>query len=104
MKEKFKLFGSKIKNNISKLAVACAGVVAMIGSAFAAEGDPPSAPTVSQIQTFMSKITDTFSVTVILELLGAIVAFGVVYALLWWAVRKVVRAGMSAVKKGKIRV
>lgn len=107
MKEKFKGMLSTVKNHIGKLAVATFGVVAMIGSAFAAEGDPvvpPTAPTTSDFQSLMSKITDTFTPTVILQIMGAIVAFGVVYALLYWGARKALRAGFSAVKRGKVRV
>lgn len=106
MKEKFKALSSSVKRNIGKVAVACFGVVAMIGSAFAAEGDPtpPTPPTPNDFQTLMSKITDTFSVSLILSIMGAIIAFGIAYALLYWGARKAIKAGFSAVKRGKIRV
>lgn len=107
MKEKFKGMLSTVKRNVGKLAISCVGIVSMLGACFAAEGDPPSPPTpptTSDFQTLMSKITDTFTPTVILQIMGAIVAFGVVYALLYWGARKALRAGFSAVKRGKVRV
>ena len=106
MKERMTNFKNSVKRHIGKLALACTGIVAMIGSAFAAEGDAtvPEAPTAQQIKNLMGNITDKFSISFILEIMGAIIAFGIAYALLYWAARKAIRAGFSAVKKGKIRV
>lgn len=106
MKERMINFKNSVKRHVGKLALACTAVVAMLGSAFAAEGDatPPTPPTVQDIKNLMGNITDSFSVSFILSIMGGIIAFGIAYALLYWAARKAIRAGFSAVKKGKIRV
>lgn len=106
MKEKLVSLKNCIKRNIGKLALGCTAMVAMVGSAFAEGNDPtpPTPPTVNDFQTLMSKITETFNVSFILSVMGGIIAFGIAYALLYWGARKAIRAGFSAVKKGKIRV
>ena len=106
MKERFSSLLSSAKRNIGKLAVACFGVVAMVGTAFAdgTTPTPPAAPSTNDFQQLMSNITSVFTTSTILEIMGAILLFGMAYALLYWGARKAVRAGFSAVKKGKIRV
>lgn len=106
MKERMTNFKNSIKKHVGKLVLACTGIVAMIGSAFAAEGDatPPTPPTVQDIKNLMGNVTDTFTVTFILQIMGGIIAFGIAYVLLYWAARKAVRAAFAAVKRGKIRV
>lgn len=56
---------------------------------------------------FMSVITamqDQISVTTVVGILGTVVAVSVGFAFMWWGVRKVSRALMSAFKKGRISI
>ena len=99
----------KVKNVFkkagTKIVASAALVVGLVGSAFAegATPTPPAPPTEEQVGTFMQNITNTFSVSYILGILGIILTFGIVYVILYWAVRKVTGAGLRAVKKGKLR-
>lgn len=101
MLEKVKGFFRKAGAKIVALSVA---TTALIGSAFAATPTPPAGITEEQVGTFMTSVTDTFSVADIVKYLALIVSFAVVYAFAWWVIRKVIRGGVAAVKRGKIRV
>lgn len=101
MLDKVKGFFKKTASKIVAMSVA---TVALVGSAFAAAPTPPAGVTEEQVGTFMTNITDTFSISSIVTYLGLIVSFAVVYAFAWWVIRKVVKGGVSAVKRGKIRV
>lgn len=97
----------KVKNLTNKAAKKVVGfavaAVALVGTCFADTPTPPTPPTTDQVGTFMQNITDTFSVQYILSILGIILTFGIVYVILYWAVRKVTGAGLRAVRKGKLR-
>lgn len=100
MFEKVKNLTSKAAKKVIGFAVAA---VALVGTCFAADPTPPAPPTTEQVGTFMQNITNTFSVEYILSILGIILTFGIVYVILYWAVRKVTGAGLRAVRKGKLR-
>lgn len=100
MLDKVKGFFKKSAGKVVALSMSC---VALIGSAFA-DTVTPVPPTTAEVETFLSKITDTFTVTYILGIMGSIVVFGIAYVILYWAVRKVLRSGLASVKKGRIRV
>ena len=52
----------------------------------------------------LEAITNQISVATIVEILVACVGASVGLAFMWWGVRKVVRALMSAFKSGKIKI
>lgn len=101
MFQRVKNLAKKASAKIIGFAVAS---VTLIGSAFAAAPTPPASITDEQVGEFMTNVTNQFSITQIVTILGIIVSFAVVYAFAWWAIRKVIRGGMSAVKRGKVRV
>lgn len=100
----FKSVKNLVKKASAKVVGFALATVALVGSAFAAAPTPPASITDEQVGNFMTNVTHEFSLTNILMILGVIVSFAVVYAFAWWAIRKVIRGGMSAVKRGKVRV
>ena len=77
----------------------------MLTSAFADTVTPNvTAPTSDDFTGLMNSIGGVFTTQIILAIMGAIVAFSAVYALIWWGSRKAVRGAMSGIKKGKIRI
>lgn len=101
-----KALTTKFKAAGSKIVVAFALMMVMISSAFASEAVTPNvtAPTAGDFTNLMNNIGGVFTTSVILAIIGAIVAFSAVYALIYWGARRAVRGAMSGVKRGKIRV
>lgn len=56
----------------------------------------------SDFQSVMDALTGQISVSTIVGILGTCATASVGLTFMWWGVRKVVRALMSAFKKGKI--
>lgn len=98
--EKIKANAKAIKNSFLMGVATVLGV----GAAFAAEGGN-AAPTVAELETnVIDPLTTGFSTTYILSIIAAVIAAGVVYLVLWWAVRYVWRRMRSFVKGGKGRI
>lgn len=97
---------SFIKDKKNRLLLTFACLMMMISSAFASDAVTPNvtAPTASQFTGLMNNIGSVFTTEIILAIIGAIVAFSAVYALIWWGARRAVRGAMAGVKRGKIRV
>lgn len=53
--------------------------------------------------SMMQKVIDTFSVEKITGILGSILTGAAPYVLLWFGIRKSVRALFGAAKKGRVR-
>ena len=102
-----KNFLSKLKENAKAVkASVLAGLATVLtfGAAFAAEGDNV-APTAAELKTnIIDPLTTGFSTTYILGIIAAVIAAGVVYLVLWWAVRYVWRRMRSFVKGGRGRI
>lgn len=64
---------------------------------------PPSVDFSTILDGSIQAIIDTFAVSNLMSLLTKIINAGAPYALLWWGVRKALRAIFSAVKRGKVR-
>lgn len=58
--------------------------------------------TSADFQSVISALQNQISVETVVGILGTCVTAGVGFAFMWWGVRKVTRALMSAFKKGKI--
>lgn len=56
----------------------------------------------SDFQSVLDAITGQISVSTIVGVLGTCASVGVGFVFMWWGVRKVLKALMSAFKKGKI--
>lgn len=96
---------TKLNGKVSYLLAFCALCMMMVTSAFADSVTPNvTAPDASKFTELMNQIGSVFTVNVILAIIGAIVAFSAVYALVWWGARRAVRGAMAGIKKGKIRV
>ena len=61
-----------------------------------------TAITSSDFMSVITKLQEQISVSTVVEVLGVTAAACVGLAFMWWGVRKVTRALMSAFKKGKI--
>lgn len=99
--EKIKANARAIKNSVMM------GLVTVLGiGAACAEGEVvQAAPTVAELQTsIINPLTNGFSVSYILSIIAAVIAAGVVYLVLWWAVRYVWRRMRGFVKGGKGRI
>lgn len=75
------------------------GIFALTG-----EGAANNTVSVEQIIGIFSKVTEQFSVSNIIALLGGIIAFCMAFVFLWWGVRKGFSAAMRAIKSGKFRL
>lgn len=58
--------------------------------------------TSSDFQSILTNLQAQISVSTIVEVLGVVVTACVGLAFMWWGVRKVISALMSAFKKGKV--
>lgn len=99
--EKIKANARAIKNSVMM------GLVTVLGiGAACAEGEViQAAPTAAELQTsIINPLTNGFSVSYILSIIAAVIAAGVVYLVLWWAVRYVWRRMRGFVKGGKGRI
>ena len=102
---KMKEFLLKSKRKIVAFLCFASLACMMITSAFADTVTPNvTAPTADDFTGLMNSIGGVFTTQIILAIMGAIVAFSAVYALIWWGSRKAVRGAMSGIKKGKIRI
>lgn len=101
-----KNFLSKLKENakaVKASVLAGLATVMTLGAAFA-EGEN-AAPTAAELKTnIIDPLTNGFSTTYILGIIAAVITAGVVYLVLWWAVRYVWRRMRSFVKGGKGRI
>lgn len=61
-----------------------------------------SAVSSADFQSVISILTDQISVETVVGILGTCATAGAGFAFMWWGVRKVTRALMSAFKKGRI--
>lgn len=68
------------------------------------EGAANNSVSVDQITGIFSKLTEQFSVTNIITLLGGIIAFCMAFVFLWWGIRKGFSAAMRAIKSGRFRL
>lgn len=63
---------------------------------------PAEAISSADFTSVLSAMTSQISVSTIVEVLVVVVGATVGLAFMWWGVRKVIRALMSAFKKGKV--
>lgn len=99
--EKIKANARAVMNSVMMGLV----TVLCIGAACAEGETVQAAPTVSDLQTkVIDPLTNGFSVSYILSIIAAVIAAGVVYLVLWWAVRYVWRRMRGFVKGGKGRI
>ena len=99
--EKLKSHAREIKNSL----LLGMGTVLAFGSALAEGEATNAAPTTAELTTnIITPITSAFSTSYILQIIAAVLAAGVVYMVLWWAVRYVFRRIKSFAKGGKGRV
>lgn len=74
-------------------------------TAFAAEGTADTADVaVSAMKSALGEVTSTLSISNILTVVAALIGACIVLVFFWWGLRKLIRAIMSAFKKGKLSV
>lgn len=56
----------------------------------------------SDLTSVFTEITKQFSVTTILGVIAGLVGICIVFAFMWWGVRKGISKVMAAVKKGRV--
>ena len=86
------------------LAVVMAVIVAMSVmsvSVFAAEGGSTQV-TYDDVSDVIKSITGFFSVQTIVAVLAGVLTAVMGFVFLWWAVRKVVKIAMAAIRKGRV--
>ncbi len=102
MKKIFAKAKAAVRSN-KKMLMSCAMMalmlVCMIVPASAAEVTPVS---VTDFQSVLDALTAQISVATVVGVLAAAAAACVGLAFMWWGVRKLIRALMSAFKKGKV--
>lgn len=72
-------------------------------SVFAAEGgSTPTQVEYSDVKPLIDTITQFFSVSTIVGILAGVLTTVMVFVFLWWAVRKVTKIAMAAIRKGRV--
>lgn len=67
-------------------------------------GEAPTAIPAETIQDVLSAVTDTFSVSTIVQYVAYILGAVVGFVLIWWGIRKAFKAIKNAATKGKAGV
>ncbi len=62
-----------------------------------------SAPSTTDFSSITTAVTSKVTVAEVSALIGAVIAGGIGFVILWWGARKLVRAIIGAFKSGKIR-
>lgn len=67
-------------------------------------GDSGSAMsmTVAQLTTIMNSVTGTINITTMISYLAAIIGVAVVFALMWWGVRKALSVVFGSIRSGRV--
>lgn len=94
---------------VFKKVFACLCVVMMVASlavpfASAADTTDTADVAVSAMQEALGSVTSTLSISNILTVIAALIGACIVLVFFWWGLRKLIRAVMSAFKKGKLSV
>ena len=93
-----------MKKKILLVALSFLLVCAMSVSVFAAEsgGTTQGQVTYNDISSIFEQISSQFSVSSIVSLLAGVLGVSIAFVFLWWAVRKLIKIVMSAIRKGRV--
>lgn len=98
--EKIKAHAKQIKNSL----LLGGATVLSLGAAFADEVTN-EVPTAAQLTTnVINPVTSSMSVTYILSIVAAVLAAGIIYMVLWWALRYVFKRIKGFAFRGKGRI
>lgn len=65
---------------------------------------PSTVVSASDWSEVLSALTSQISVSSVVGVIAAVISAGIGLVFMWWGVRKLIRAVMSAFSKGKLRV
>lgn len=94
-----------MKKKIIAISMALCLIFAMSVPVFASSGGGGSTSTqvsYSDISSIFEQITAQFSVSSIIALLAGVLGVSIAFVFMWWAVRKLIKIVMSAIRKGRV--
>lgn len=92
-----------MKKRIFALILTLCLVASMAVPCYAASSSSTeSQVTYSDVSSIFDKISAQFSVSSIISLLAGVLGVSMGFVFMWWAVRKLIKIVMSAVRKGRV--